>query len=360
MLIPITIGYDGDNKVEEDLVNLNNLLVYLKDEQMDYFSDITKYSLIDDNEHICLYTLDYRLINKSMVVHNLRRLRNIYNKIKERNMVFKNENCKNICEYNNTHEKKMKHIVLLIFGYPSMGYPSQQEIGKIINLILLIKEHMGIHIINITSDISNMDLVIRSFTNRVSTRNDLDKTFFNNNLKIKLKDNELAYKKSNSDSIQILQFKRNYVLKRPTDYCKELRNTFLNIALLLEKMADDIDKCPQEIIDKYELSEDEETASQEWKDIILHISYLIKESISPDCSSSLVKRTVELVAQTHNLQCYLDSIEDKNSRKYKNANKKYLASADKRDIAREEYHNYKNKCKDEALELLKRFWWDLT
>ena len=168
MLIPITIGYDGNTKVINDLVDLVHILVYLKDKQMDYFNDITKYNLLDDNDHTHIYTFDYRNTNKSIIVHNMKRLNSVYKKLDERYEILINSKCRNITEYNESQEEEMKHIAVIVIGYPNKTYPKRRKINDIFNKILMLGRAVGIHLITITNDVSNIsDVMLLNFPNKI-------------------------------------------------------------------------------------------------------------------------------------------------------------------------------------------------
>lgn len=215
MLIPITIGYDGDKKIVDDLVELNHILVYIKDKQMDYFNDVNKYNLLDNNDYTHLYTLDYRNNITTSVVHNFKRLNSIYKNLDERYEILRNSKCRNISEYNKARDEQMKHIVVLVFGYPCVTYPKQRKIINIFDHILMLGRAVGIHLINITNDISNIsDATILNYPCKICTRNYVDKDMFCLSEGFVLDENELSYDFIKNDNVMILNYKKE-------DYMKE-------------------------------------------------------------------------------------------------------------------------------------------
>ena len=98
MLIPITIGYDGDKKVVNDLVDLDHLLVYLSEEQM---SSMISYSLpgyVDKiyetikNKNYTLFPLYFYLKNGTNMAHVRYWIREYYKNMEDRYDLFINFN----------------------------------------------------------------------------------------------------------------------------------------------------------------------------------------------------------------------------------------------------------------------------
>lgn len=132
------------------------------------------------------------------------------------------EGCNNINEYNATHNKKLKHIILLMYGYPDDDYLGYFAINNILSMMTW-SEGCGIHLLIITDDIYYIyDEIFLNFENRICTTNSIDtckkvrrKTLFGIT-GFKLKKNELVYYDRDSDKASILMYK-------PEDFIKNKR-----------------------------------------------------------------------------------------------------------------------------------------
>jgi len=150
------------------------------------------------------------------------------------------------------------------------------------------------------------------------------------------------------------------------DLVKDLNDSFINMASTIEQIAEVAELYPVKIGEKYglveggELSdEDEAKAIKEWKDIIRHISFLMKESNEETCTSDLVKKANDLIDEKIEVHNKLQTIANKESKDYIDLFNKYEDLVYQYDDASQELYNYQNQCKNEAFDLLKTWWWDL-
>ena len=207
MLIPITIGYDGEKKIVDDLVSLVHLLVYISKEQMDVIENSKDFickKLRNDNYN--LLPIYFSLRDRTNMCRMYQAIEYRYKTMEERYDLFTKEKCRNIGEYNDTHEEKLKHMVLLLYGYPDSEYLGFKKIEDRITRILQLGRAAGIHIVIVTDEIQNMcDGVFLNFVNKICTRNDANKEDFFNSFDRELKDDELIYDCANNDDVVILK-----------------------------------------------------------------------------------------------------------------------------------------------------------
>ena len=207
MLIPITIGYDGEKKIVDDLVDLVHLLVYISKEQMDVIEKSENFfykRLKNDNYDLC--PVYFSLRDRTNMCRMFQVIEHRYKTMEERYDSFTKEKCRNINEYNDSHEEKLKHKVLLLYGYPDSEYLGSKKIEDRLTRILQLGRAAGIHIIIITDEIANMcDGVLLNFVNRICTRNDANKEDFFNLSDHELKDDELIYDCANNDDVVVLK-----------------------------------------------------------------------------------------------------------------------------------------------------------
>jgi len=213
MLIPITLGYDSDNKITKDLVDLNHLLVCVDSKQLD---DIYASTLESKNDYgnFDLYTIPFVLKDerKQSIAYTM--VECIHKQINERYDLLSANDCRNISEYNNTHTKKLNHIVYLAVGYPDSTYLEYKKIDKYLSEVLMLGRAVGIHLICIIDDTSNMsDAVYLNFANKICASTCGDKEicdYFDN---IKLEDDELIFDCINDDEVKILKYSLDKLLK---------------------------------------------------------------------------------------------------------------------------------------------------
>lgn len=210
MIIPITIGYDGNKKIVEDLVDLAHLLVYISKEQMDVIENRKEFiceKLRNDNYDIC--PIYFSLRDRTNMCRMFEVIKYRYKTMEDRYDLFTKEKCRNISEYNDTHEEKLKHKVLLLYGYPNSEYLGHKKIEDRLTRILQLGRAAGIHIIIITDEIENMcDGVLLNFVNKVCTRKDIDKEMFYLSNNLELHENELVYDCAKNDKPVVLHYKK--------------------------------------------------------------------------------------------------------------------------------------------------------
>lgn len=218
MLIPITIGYDGNKEVTNDLVELNHLLVYLSQEQMDVIrndKDFIYEKLKSDDYEVC--PIYFELKDKTNMYRMYQKIDQYYQTMEDRYDLFINEKCKNISEYNDAHKDILKHIVLLIYGCPDSEYLEFNKIENRLTHIMQLGRAAGVHIIIITDEINNMcDGVLLNFVNKIYTRKNVNKEMFYLPDDFKFHENELVYDCSKNDETIVLHYKKE-------DYIKENR-----------------------------------------------------------------------------------------------------------------------------------------
>lgn len=210
MLIPITIGHNKGKIIIDDLVDLNHLLIYLSNEQMDVInkSDDFIYKKLNSDDYD-LTPIYFSLIDKTNMCRMFEAIEYRYKTMEDRYELYIKEKCRNINEYNDTHEDKLKHIVLLIYGYPDKEYLGYKKIEENLTCILQLGRAAGVHIIIITDEITNMcDGVLLNFVNKICTRKDVDKEMFYLPDDFELHENELVYVSSNNDETVVLNYRK--------------------------------------------------------------------------------------------------------------------------------------------------------
>ena len=214
MLIPVTIGYDGNKKIIDDLVDLVHLFVYISKEQMDVIrnnNDFIYEKLKSDNYGFM--PIYFGLKDRTNMCRMFQAIEYRFKTMEERYDLFIREKCRNISEYNDTHKENLKHEVLLLYGYPNSEYLGYKKIEDRLTRILQLGRAAGIHIIIITDEINNIcDGVLLNFVNKICTRKDVDKEMFYLSPDFELHDNELVYDCIKNNNAIVLNYrKEDYV-----------------------------------------------------------------------------------------------------------------------------------------------------
>ena len=147
---------------------------------------------------------------------------------------------------------------------------------------------------------------------------------------------------------------------------KNIDDVFMEFIPALERIANEKETYPIEIGEKYGLTEsgelsdeDKKKAKQEWKDIILKISFLITECNEKTCTLPLMKRINNIFDLRLETMEKMKTIADTNSEEYVALKQKFDELDDEYVDASHEIGIYWNNCKNEVFDLLKYWWWDL-
>lgn len=147
---------------------------------------------------------------------------------------------------------------------------------------------------------------------------------------------------------------------------KNIDDVFMEFIPALERIANETETYPIEIGEKYGLTEsgelsdeDKKKAKQEWKGIILKISFLITECNEKTCTLPLMKRINNILDLRLETMEKMKTIADTNSEEYVALKQKFDELDDEYVDASREIGIYWNNCKNEVFDLLKYWWWDL-
>jgi len=215
MFIPITIGFNGNKKIVYDLIKLNDLLIYVESNQLNNLYNSSTLGLENKNKSYDLLNVSFLLKDEQEMKNSYKSIENVHKTLNDRYDLLVNSECKNISEYNESHSKKIKHIVILTYGYPDQKYYNYKQIDSYMSKIMMLGRAAGIHLICITDCISNMsDGVLLNFVNKICSRNDFDRSFFFScDIQHKLTRNEIFFDCIEEESIRVLKLSLDNCIK---------------------------------------------------------------------------------------------------------------------------------------------------